>query len=79
LWNLLGVSIVGLLLLLILAQVLEEAFIKHSGAGLLSEARRPALLDKGGFKVAFLSYSDHYDSWAATEERHGINYINPER
>lgn len=47
--------------------VLDSLGIAHSGAGLnLSQARRPAVVERNGLKVAFLSYSKVYPAefWA---------------
>jgi hypothetical protein len=30
-------------------------------------------------QVAFLSYSDHYEEWAAGPDTPGINFIDPAR
>ncbi|WIA16698.1 hypothetical protein OEZ85_013355 [Tetradesmus obliquus] len=58
-------------------EVLDALGVAHSGSGTLAEAAAPAFVIKGGFKVAFLSYSDHYEDWAAGPERPGINFIDP--
>uniref|UniRef100_A0A383VAM1 Capsule synthesis protein CapA domain-containing protein n=1 Tax=Tetradesmus obliquus TaxID=3088 RepID=A0A383VAM1_TETOB len=58
-------------------EVLDALGVAHSGSGTLAEAAAPAFVIKGGYKVAFLSYSDHYEDWAAGPERPGINFIDP--
>ncbi len=51
---------------------LDERGIAHSGAGRnLTEARRPALLDAGGVKVAFLGYDTIAPTYAAGTDRVG--------
>ena len=59
------------------ACILDATGINYAGVGRQPAAAAPAVVEEGGVRVAFLSYSDHYDSWAATKERIGINYINP--
>ncbi|KAL4451871.1 hypothetical protein ABPG75_007533 [Micractinium tetrahymenae] len=59
-------------------RVLHASGIVYAGVGRPAEAAAPALLERAGLKLAFLSYSDHYDRWAATDDRSGINYIDPE-
>ncbi|PSC69444.1 poly-gamma-glutamate biosynthesis isoform B [Micractinium conductrix] len=59
-------------------RVLAAAGIAAAGAGTAGEAAAPALVERGGCKLAFFCYSDHYETWAATERRPGINYIRPE-
>lgn len=46
---------------------LKEAGIAFAGVGVEEEAAAPAVVEESGVKVAFLSYSDHYDHWKATE------------
>jgi poly-gamma-glutamate capsule biosynthesis protein CapA/YwtB (metallophosphatase superfamily) len=56
---------------------LQELGIAHAGAGLsLLEARRPALLEHGGRRVALLSYNcvGPESAWAGVE-RAGCNYL----
>jgi poly-gamma-glutamate capsule biosynthesis protein CapA/YwtB (metallophosphatase superfamily) len=57
--------------------VLDALGIAHSGSGTLPEAAASAFVTRGGYKVAFLSYSDHYEEWAASPEQPGINFIDP--
>lgn len=56
---------------------LEEANIAYSGAGKRAIAETPAFLEVDGTRLAFLSYSDHYDFWKATDETYGINFVDP--
>jgi hypothetical protein len=59
---------------------LQAAGIKHAGVGLAEEASQAAVVQvDDDTRVAFLSYSDHYDDWAATETQPGINFVNPKR
>lgn len=61
-------------------QVLDNLGVAHSGSGTnIAEASSPAIIIRGGYKVAFLSYADHYDDWAAGTNTPGINYIDPAR
>lgn len=47
------------------------------GVGIAPAAAAPAVVERGGVRVAFLSYSDHPEEWAATDKRLGINFIDP--
>lgn len=58
-------------------QVLTDNGIACAGVGTADEAAKPAIVEHGGTKVAFLCYSDHYEEWRATPIYRGINYINP--
>lgn len=59
-------------------QVLTELGIQHAGSGTQPTASQPAVVTTpSGHRVAFLSYSDHYEDWAATETTPGINFIDP--
>jgi poly-gamma-glutamate synthesis protein (capsule biosynthesis protein) len=58
--------------------VLSKHGIAWAGVGTLEQAVQPAVVEQLGIKIAFLSYSDHYKEWAATENQIGINYIDPE-
>ena len=42
----------------------------------LDEAQKPALLQARGKKILCFSFSDHYDYWAATSNKPGINFID---
>ena len=48
-------------------RVLEDTGIAFSGVGKKKEAMMPAYLKKDEYKIAFFSFSDHYDKWAATD------------
>lgn len=39
-----------------------------TGAGAAEDAQRPAIVCKNGLRLAFLSYADHYDYWAASDK-----------
>lgn len=55
-------------------RILDSLGIAHSGAGRnLGEARRPAIVERNGIRVAFLSYSKVYPAefWA-TSKRAGV-------
>jgi poly-gamma-glutamate capsule biosynthesis protein CapA/YwtB (metallophosphatase superfamily) len=55
-------------------EVLEQAGIAHCGGGAnINEARKPAILERKGTKVAFLSYSSVFaPAYAAGSEKGGI-------
>lgn len=63
-------------------RLLDEADIQRIGAGQnLAEARKPAIIEKNGLKVAFLAYSDMADIYfsnkykkvfAASDDRPGV-------
>lgn len=54
---------------------LDEAKIRHAGAGKnISAARSPALLDVGGARVAFIAMTDNEPAFAAGISRPGTNY-----
>ena len=56
---------------------LDEAGIAHAGAGAnLAAARRFAMLRAGGLTVGVVSFADHFDLYAATEDRPGTNVIS---
>jgi len=42
----------------------------------LAEAQRPSIFTRKGKKFACFSFADHYDFWAAEEEKPGINYFD---
>ncbi len=55
---------------------LDAAGIAHAGAGRdLAEARRPALLDTRGTRVALIAATDNEPGWAAGADRPGTNYL----
>lgn len=54
---------------------LDRLGIAHAGAGAdLAHARRPAMVDKGGLRIAVIGLANHYHEYAATADRAGINY-----
>lgn len=56
---------------------LDAHHIAHAGAGRnLAEAAAPALLDRGGMRVALLAYCDHQADFAAGPDRPGIRYLD---
>lgn len=57
---------------------LDEHGIAHAGAGPdMDSARSPAVVDRGGLRIAFLSYTDIPGAhWAATDERPGIAWLD---
>lgn len=63
--------------------LLDHRGIAHAGAGPdLAHASRPAVVGAGGLRVAFLSYCDHQEDFAAGSNRPGIRYLDlaiPER
>ncbi|MGH2543241.1 MAG: CapA family protein, partial [Ardenticatenaceae bacterium] len=55
---------------------LDGARIAHAGAGRdLEAAAAPAILEKGGLRVAVIAFTDNEPGWAATPTRPGTNYI----
>jgi hypothetical protein len=57
---------------------LDKRGIVHSGAGRnLAAARKPAILDAGGTKVAILAYDTIAKSYAATATRAGSAQLSP--
>ncbi len=58
-------------------EVLDKAGIAHTGAGRDAfEARKPAIVERHGTRVAFLSYTcNFHPMWKATEQRGGINTV----
>jgi len=61
---------------------LDQANIKHTGAGLTgTEARQPAIIEVNGIKFGFLAYTDSSftpNSYEATANRPGSPFINTE-
>jgi poly-gamma-glutamate synthesis protein (capsule biosynthesis protein) len=56
--------------------LLERAGIARAGAGRdRDEARRPALLEALGLRVAVVAFTDNEPGWAAQPDRPGTNYI----
>jgi len=55
-------------------EVLDRAGIAHAGAGKnATEARRPAIIERNGTKVAFLAYTSvFWPPFAATDQRPGM-------
>lgn len=54
-------------------ELLDAAGIARVGAGTdLDEARRPAVLEAGGFRVGVIGVTDHPKEYAATRERAGV-------
>lgn len=58
--------------------VLQDTGIAFSGAGTKVEAMKPAYIRRGGYNFAFFSFADHYESWAATDDQQGVNFVNPD-
>ena len=55
--------------------LLDHAGIAHAGAGRsLADARRPAIIQAGGYRIAVIAYADYPVAWAAAPWRSGINY-----
>lgn len=42
----------------------------------IEEAQKPGVLLARGKKILCFSFSDHYDFWAASSNKPGINFIN---
>ncbi|MGE0130515.1 MAG: CapA family protein [Blastocatellales bacterium] len=56
--------------------LLDRNRIAHAGAGRnIEEARRPALFETDGGRVALVSFTDNEPGWLATEEGLGTNWI----
>lgn len=59
-------------------QVLSRLGIAQAGSGTQPAASWPAAVTTpSGHRVACLSFSDHYEEWAATNTTPGINFIDP--
>jgi poly-gamma-glutamate synthesis protein (capsule biosynthesis protein) len=55
--------------------VLDHAGIPHAGAGRsLADARRPAIIRAGGYRIGVVAFADYPVAWAAGPSRAGINY-----
>lgn len=55
---------------------LDEAGIVHAGAGEnLEEAREPAVVDLGGWKVGVVAFTDNEPAWAARPGRPGVSHL----
>ncbi len=57
--------------------VLDSIGLAYCGAGLtLEQAQKPAIIEKNGYKIAFLGYSMTFpeEFWAATRSNGGTNY-----
>jgi poly-gamma-glutamate capsule biosynthesis protein CapA/YwtB (metallophosphatase superfamily) len=58
---------------------LDRAGIRHAGGGInLDDARRPAILDVRGTRIALLAYSFIYPDFAASATRPGTAFISEE-
>ncbi len=56
--------------------LLEQRGIAYTGAGRdLEQARRPALLETLGMRLAVLAFTDNEPGWAAQPGRPGTNYL----
>ncbi len=57
-------------------QTLDDAWIARAGAGhTLAEAAQPAIIERAGYKIGWLSCTDNEPDWAATETRPGVFYV----
>jgi poly-gamma-glutamate capsule biosynthesis protein CapA/YwtB (metallophosphatase superfamily) len=57
-------------------RTLNAVNIKHTGAGLtLNQAQYPAYITKKDINFAILGFTDNEPSWAARENKAGVNYI----
>lgn len=55
---------------------LDEAGILHAGAGLNhGQAKKPAMFQVKGTKIAILSFTDNESGWKASETQPGTNYL----
>lgn len=56
---------------------LDRAGIRYAGAGRdVAAARRPALLEQRGFRLAVIAATDHPAGFAASEERPGVAFAD---
>jgi poly-gamma-glutamate synthesis protein (capsule biosynthesis protein) len=56
-------------------RVLDATRIAHAGAGRdLAEARRPAVIEVEGYRIAVLAFTDYPQEWAAAPGRPGVNH-----
>lgn len=56
---------------------LDQAGIKHAGAGeTVSHARPPCLFDVAGRRIAVISLTDNEPAFAASGDRPGVNYVD---
>jgi poly-gamma-glutamate capsule biosynthesis protein CapA/YwtB (metallophosphatase superfamily) len=61
-------------------EYLRAAGIAWAGAGAdLEQARKPAVLERGGFRLAVVGVADHACDFAAADDRPGIAYADLER
>eukprot|EP00775_Hariotina_reticulata_P012519 gene12519-12653_t len=44
-------------------QVLDALGVAHSGSGTQPVAAAPAVIERNGLRIAFLSYADHYEEY----------------
>lgn len=57
-------------------RVLDAAGIAHAGGGRdRAEAEKPAMLEARGLRLGVVAAADYPETWAATEDRPGINFI----
>jgi poly-gamma-glutamate synthesis protein (capsule biosynthesis protein) len=57
-------------------RALDEAGVAHAGAGMdLDQAMKPALLERGGLRVAVAALTDNMPSWAARTRRPGVHHV----
>mmetsp|Transcript_22612 Transcript_22612/g.57518 ORF Transcript_22612/g.57518 Transcript_22612/m.57518 type:complete len:391 (-) Transcript_22612:103-1275(-) len=57
---------------------LESMDIKWAGAGPdAASASKPAVVVRGGLRVAYVALSDMYEWWAARDKGAGLNYVDP--
>jgi poly-gamma-glutamate capsule biosynthesis protein CapA/YwtB (metallophosphatase superfamily) len=57
--------------------VLDEAGIKHVGAGMnAQEAAKPEIIFKNNIRVGVVGFTDNEPSWKVSGEKSGTNYIN---
>jgi len=54
---------------------LDKAGIAHAGAGEnIAAAEKPAIVSAGNLKVGIISFADHFEEYAAAENKPGTNY-----
>ena len=58
-------------------KTLDDAHIKHVGAGISdTKARTPVILEKKGIKIGILGATDNESTWLAGPEKPGTNYFS---
>ncbi|OGB97772.1 hypothetical protein A3F06_03055 [candidate division TM6 bacterium RIFCSPHIGHO2_12_FULL_36_22] len=57
--------------------VLDNAGIKHVGAGKdIKAAQKAVIIEKNGIKIGVIGFTDNEPSWKATDDKPGTNYVH---